>query len=1775
MSTHQHSLTVVAKRLRLYGYSLLLGCMMPVLTLSAATDVTNGASTEVTNGASTVAATGLATGKALAFFNQRSLRSKGAGMTQRLLTPTDLEVAYRSADTVTNPVYGFQRGTNGFVLVAHNAGEPVIVGYSANGILDGRRLPEALHVLLKSYEQTPAAEVKAPAKLPGDVPVVAPLLTQHLDQFLHPEVGNCYTGCVATAMVQLMAYYKYPDRGIGSNCYAHPTYGQLCASFDSLYNWLNPTEADYQRLSYHMGIACNMNYCGSSDGSAPFNFSYYDVLQRHFKYYTHRGSTESYYIYNELDQRRPVYIELYGDPGHAVILDGYDNLGYFHIDFGWGGNWNGYFMLNSNSTFEVAYRFGTNIGGTVFASPYPFDVNEQDSLALVDLHEATGLKTGWDLTKPVVNWRGVLVMNGRVIELTVDKALNGPLPETLSQLTALRRLNLRGYLGRTLPPFLTTLTDLRELSLTVYSPTQIDSLPSDIGNLSKLEVLDVKVKGRFPASFSNLSKLKVFRSSDAGLTGDIPPALFAMPGLEELVLGNNQLTGSIPASIGQLTGLTKLWLQNNRLSGPLPEEIGNLTALTDLWLSDNQFSGYLPERLGDCTKLSGLYIENNQFEGKVPESICDFPHFTSLNISNNRFTALPDSLGRLVNLQEINAANNLLDSLPASISRLSKLFRLDVRDNRLKTLPDMGPMPALWDLNVSNNRLETLPPSMATLTKVSELYVSNNRLKELPSFIGRLSTLTFASVNGNELTKLPTSMVALTNLKHFYAQHNALEGPLPQLDHLDLLSFNVSYNRLRFEDLRVSQLRDNIIHTDDYEFSYYEQAPVALTDTLFLLDAYDTLRLDARQLTGMTDTTNVYCWYKGETMLDQQWGEPVLTLSGQDVDVYDHYWCRVTNPRFVNLVLRTDTLLVASPYDSAYLAARLVDTRSGERLVSDAQVKLWPPDGVRGVVTWQTSQDSINWVPVAPQPTIQTLGLTPVTVDGSRLTVEPTEKRYFRFQVKEGSCDPVLSDVVTVVPYGTSLVDTVLNVTDQEVTIIHDSLQVTLPAGLAAKDVRLSIKQVLNPPAAPDSVRMSTVFDVTLSSGDVFDLPLQIRFTNLDKAGFDLNNIDRYKAGYYDEQAGRWVYYEDGAISLKDSSLVFNTYHLTKLAWFEFVHGSYTHRLTKGRVNVIYKYGVGSEDNFYQAYEMKHVKGKALEAWQDTLTDPDRNGNPYMIQDIAHYMNEIMNTFESLGLETPSLRFNVYVGCIKDGKGAGVTDAGSYLAGRGYFYVDPTFASDPADLRSTLSHEYMHYTQDYYMVMLTHNYFWAEATAPLADRMVWDEAVQEEAEPEGLLRQGLIYEKGFRTIYDALARSWDDYTNLPLLSKFLVESSDANLASTFLHYLRSYRPGERLKPEVLLRESPWTGSWLSYLDSYIQTYLKSTVGEEFDAFVRFLLEGSEKKFTLLAPDHPTDPLVNLDQSNKFITQKYYVFKKGERNRQDELNLELPYLSAKLVQLSNYTPRTKVVVKYKRNTEANENLTVYLGTYDPKTKRMVFEDHSLKDTSTFLLDVFDYSAEGKPYVAYLLFVNTSTGEPVIVDYDLTVIPVPDLRYFDDFVFASQWGGTNLPIHRLALGESSELTTLTIIPVVYRIYAEQYYSTLYWESNLEGNEIHTRAWSDWVEQEVSYNFLTGQLRIYERENWGGLGDEATLDDRVFTLEMEGVWFDALPPGGDSRFVFRTANTGETQAAIKSLTYTRRFAPWDSSKVPPGLGPVQVYTYTGTEYPDENVRFHLFFW
>jgi len=140
--------------------------------------------------------------------------------------------------------------------------------------------------------------------------------------------------------------------------FTHPIYGDLCADFGiTTYNWVNPTDVDYKLLSYHIGVGMDMNYCGSVNGSTPSAKDYIRTIEKYFKYYVlSKNST----IENELQHARPVYVELPGTPEHAVVVDGYDEEGWYHLNFGWGGNYNGYYPLFNNTYFDVGYKFGTN-----------------------------------------------------------------------------------------------------------------------------------------------------------------------------------------------------------------------------------------------------------------------------------------------------------------------------------------------------------------------------------------------------------------------------------------------------------------------------------------------------------------------------------------------------------------------------------------------------------------------------------------------------------------------------------------------------------------------------------------------------------------------------------------------------------------------------------------------------------------------------------------------------------------------------------------------------------------------------------------------------------------------------------------------------------------------------------------------------------------------------------------------------------------------------------------------------------------------------------------------------------------------------------------------------------------------------------------------------------------------------------------------------------------------------------------------------------------------
>ena len=88
-------------------------------------------------------------------------------------------------------------------------------------------------------------------------------------------------------------------------------------------------------------------------------------------------------------------------------------------------------------------------------------------------------------------------------------------------------------------------------------------IPSEIGNMTNLTVLDLGSGGRCQPRWNSFS-------------GEIPPEIGNLTNLTQLYLHQNQLTGEIPSEIGNLTNLQALQLQNNQLSGEIPQEVCDL-----------------------------------------------------------------------------------------------------------------------------------------------------------------------------------------------------------------------------------------------------------------------------------------------------------------------------------------------------------------------------------------------------------------------------------------------------------------------------------------------------------------------------------------------------------------------------------------------------------------------------------------------------------------------------------------------------------------------------------------------------------------------------------------------------------------------------------------------------------------------------------------------------------------------------------------------------------------------------------------------------------------------------------------------------------------------------------------------------------------------------------------------------------------------------------------------------------------------------------------------
>ena len=275
------------------------------------------------------------------------------------------------ADGPDAGIYVFN-SDNGFVVISADDALPAVLAYSYGTPYDASKAPEAMKAMLSAYHHA----VTSACVTRADVPThekISPLIKTQWDQ-LTPYNNMCPnkypTGCLATAVAQVMYYHKYPanyDWDVMKTSYVSTDTGD---AVDAV-----------AKLMADVGDKLYMHY--EEDGSSSYLVDGSEALRYEFGYsesteYVERDSytAKSWdeLLYNELASSRPVIFAAQsmtptGLSGHGFIIDGYevkDGVGYFHVNWGWSGRSDDYFLI---SVLNPKYQY---TGGGAGSSGYSF-----------------------------------------------------------------------------------------------------------------------------------------------------------------------------------------------------------------------------------------------------------------------------------------------------------------------------------------------------------------------------------------------------------------------------------------------------------------------------------------------------------------------------------------------------------------------------------------------------------------------------------------------------------------------------------------------------------------------------------------------------------------------------------------------------------------------------------------------------------------------------------------------------------------------------------------------------------------------------------------------------------------------------------------------------------------------------------------------------------------------------------------------------------------------------------------------------------------------------------------------------------------------------------------------------------------------------------------------------------------------------------------------------------------------------------------------------------
>ena len=297
--------------------------------------------------------------------------------TKTFLTDTDFrarkKLPPKQQSSKPIPLYILNAEDDGFVIVAGDDRVPEILGYSEHGCLDISTAPSNVKWWLESCKNTismiqEAGEEASLNRIRKTVSntkeEIVPFITTTWGQETPynnqcPTFGQkCVTGCVATAMAQVMNYCKWP---VGMTAeipeYSTATNNIFMPSLNATsFDWENMAEEDIARLMLYCGQAVEMDYEVDKSSASDADIAYALKNTFNYDYSVSHVSRNSYtldewegLIYEELRCKRPVIYNgqsnLDGSGGHSFICNGYKD-GLYYINWGWEGLYDGFYDLS-------------------------------------------------------------------------------------------------------------------------------------------------------------------------------------------------------------------------------------------------------------------------------------------------------------------------------------------------------------------------------------------------------------------------------------------------------------------------------------------------------------------------------------------------------------------------------------------------------------------------------------------------------------------------------------------------------------------------------------------------------------------------------------------------------------------------------------------------------------------------------------------------------------------------------------------------------------------------------------------------------------------------------------------------------------------------------------------------------------------------------------------------------------------------------------------------------------------------------------------------------------------------------------------------------------------------------------------------------------------------------------------------------------------------------------------------------------------------------------